>query len=75
MKPWPIGAKANWPNDDAAVAMPKISERFSCGTERPNATMTIENDEVAMPTPTTMPAVRLSSVPVGDTTISASPSA
>ncbi len=57
MKPWLIGAKANWPKDEAAVAMPKIIGRFSGGTERPNAAMTTLNEQMAMPTPVMMPAV------------------
>ena len=75
MNDWPIGAKANWPNEDAAVATPKIRLRFSCGTLRPKAAMTMEKDEVAMPTPVMTPADRLSSVPEGEMTISARPSA
>ena len=43
MNPWLIGANRNWPKDDAAVAMPKIRLRFSAGTLRPKAAMTIEN--------------------------------
>ncbi len=75
MKPCPMGAKANWPNEDAAVAMPKIIGRFSCGTLRPKATMTIEKEEVAIPTPHMMPAVRSSSSALGENAMSARPAA
>ena len=75
MNPCPMGAKTNWPKDEAAVAMPKMRPRFSCGTLRPNATMTMEKEELAMPTPTMTPAVRFSRVPVGEITMSASPAA
>ncbi|MNL73460.1 hypothetical protein D3C87_1989220 [compost metagenome] len=59
MKPWPRGAKMNWPAEEAAVAMPKTKLRFSAGTARPNAAMTTPKDATAIPTPVTMPAVRV----------------
>ena len=49
MKAWPNGAKMNWPSEPAAVAMPKAHERFSGGTRRPKAAITIVNEAVAMP--------------------------
>lgn len=52
-----MGAKANWPKDEAAVATPKISKRFSCGTERQKAATTTLNEEMAMPMPIMMLAV------------------
>ncbi len=55
MKAWPSGAKMNWPSEPAAVAIPKAQERLSGGTSRPKAAITIENEAVAMPTPTRMP--------------------
>jgi hypothetical protein len=45
----------NWPNELDAVARPKAQERFSGGTIRPRAAMTIPKEESAMPMPTRMP--------------------
>jgi hypothetical protein len=75
MKPWLMGAKANWPNDDAAVATPKISERFSVGTDRPNAAMTTEKEQMAIPTPVMIPAVIAMMLAVGENAMAKTPSA
>ena len=75
MKPWLIGAKANWPKEEAAVAMPKIIGRFSSGTARPKAAMTTLNEQMAMPTPVMTPAVRMSRLAVGEKAVSRTPAA
>ena len=43
------------PCEPAAVAIPKAQDRFSGGTSRPKAAMTMPNDAVAMPVPTITP--------------------
>ena len=58
MKACPSGAKTNWPIEEAAVAMPKTKERFSCGTARPKAAITTPNEAVPMPMPMRTPPVR-----------------
>ena len=47
-------------HEPAAVAMPKAQERFSGGTRRPKAAMTMPKDEAAMPMPTSMPPLKYS---------------
>ena len=60
MKPWPSGAKRNWPIEPAAVARPMAQERRSGGTSRAKAAMTIVNEPPARPRPTSTPPVSAS---------------
>ena len=46
----------NWPREPEAVAMPKAQERFSGGTMRPRAAMTMPKEDMATPMPMRMPA-------------------
>jgi len=52
------GENRNCPNEPAAVPAPKASVRHSGGISRPNAPITMVNEEPASPKPITMPAVR-----------------
>ena len=60
----PSGAKMNCPKEPAAVAMPKAHERFSGGTMRPSAAITMPKDESATPMPTRMPPPMLNRIGV-----------
>ncbi len=61
--------------DEAAVATPNTRLRFSWGTLRPKAAITIEKDEAAMPTPVRTPADKVRRPALGEIVINTRPSA
>ena len=75
MKPWPSGAKMNWPTEPAAVPRPKPMVRMEAGNRRAKAAITSRKAEPAMPRPTSTPAVSCSATGVPLWAISARPSA
>ena len=58
MNPWLSGENTTWPNDPAAVARPRASDRRSGPTALAMATMASEKAVSATPIPTISPAVR-----------------